>query len=167
MRRWSPAGRRGREGEEDRNVRAGRGVEIVVGLFVVAGVLCLAHMSVRLARREVIRGAGYEVQAVFADVGGLRVGAPVTLAGVDIGRVKAVTIQDYNGLVSMQITARVPLQADAIASVRTRGLIGERYITISPGGDETLIGDGGQIVETEPAVDFEQLISKLVFGKGD
>lgn len=142
-----------------------RGVEIIVGAFVLAGVVCLAHLSIGLARREVVRGRGYTVKAVFSDVGGLRTGAAVTVAGVEVGRVSRIELRDYQGAVSMYIDGSVKLQSDSIASIRTRGLIGEKLIAISPGGEDETLADGGSIVETEPAVDLEQLISKFVFGK--
>lgn len=148
-------------------MRHRRLVEILVGIFVVAGVLALAHLSIGLARREVVRGQGYTVKAIFSDVGGLRTGASVTVAGVEVGRVVRIVLNDYQGEVSMAIDGRVQLQADSMASIRTRGLIGEKLIAISPGGDEVLLADGGSIVETEPAVDLEQMISKFVFGKKD
>ncbi len=133
-------------------MRHRRLVEILVGIFVVAGVLALAHLSIGLARREVVRGQGYTVKAV---------------AGVEIGRVARIALTDYQGEVLMSIDGSVKLQADSIASIRTRGLIGEKLIAISPGGDDELLVDGGAIVETEPAVDLEQMISKFVFGKKD
>ncbi|NLF17658.1 MAG: outer membrane lipid asymmetry maintenance protein MlaD [Lentisphaerae bacterium] len=148
-------------------MRHRRLVEILVGIFVVAGVLALAHLSIGLARREVVRGQGYTVKAIFSDVGGLRTGASVTVAGVEIGRVARIALTDYQGEVLMSIDGSVKLQADSIASIRTRGLIGEKLIAISPGGDDELLVDGGAIVETEPAVDLEQMISKFVFGKKD
>ena len=144
-----------------------RGVEIVVGVFVLAGVAALAHLSIGLARREVVRGEGYHVKAVFSDVGGLRAGAAVSVAGVDVGSVTRITLRDYQGEVTLYLDGRVKLQVDSIASIRTRGLIGEKFIAISPGGDEKMLAEGGSIVETEPAVDLEQLISKFVFGKKD
>jgi phospholipid/cholesterol/gamma-HCH transport system substrate-binding protein len=144
-----------------------RGVEIMVGVFVVVGVVALAHLSIGLARREVVRGEGYHVKAVFSDLGGLRVGAAVSVAGVDVGSVTRIALKDYQGEVSMFIDAQVKLQVDSIASIRTRGLIGEKFIAVSPGGDEKMLAEGSTIVETEPAVDIEQLISKFVFGKKD
>lgn len=142
-------------------------VEVVVGIFVLAGVAALAHLSIGLARREVVRGKGYEVKAVFSDVGGLRTGAVVTVAGVEVGKVSRIVLKDYQGQVTLFLDARLRLRADSIASIRTRGLIGEKFIAISPGGDDAIIGDGGSIIETEPAVDLEQLVSKFVFGKKD
>ncbi len=144
-----------------------RTVEIVVGIFVVAGVAALAHLSVGLARREVGRSKGYSVRAVFSDVGGLRVGAVVTLAGVEVGKVSRIRLKGYEGEVTLQIDRDVKLSVDSMASIRTRGLIGEKYVTLSPGGEERTLSEGGVIIETEPAIDIEQLISKFVFGKKD
>ena len=144
-----------------------RGVEIMVGVFVLAGVAALVHLSIGLARREAVLGKGYHVKAVFSDVGGLRSGAAVSVAGVDVGSVSRIALKEYQGEVSLFIDARVKLQVDSIASIRTRGLIGEKFIAISPGGDEQMLAEGSSILETEPAVDLEQLISKFVFGKKD
>lgn len=144
-----------------------RHVEITVGLFIVAGVVSLAHLSIGLARREVVRGPGYHLTARFSDVGGLRPGAAVTVAGVEVGKVTRIDLEDYQGQVTLYVDQAVALQTDAIASIRTRGLIGEKFIAISPGGEPELLADGGAILETEPAVDIEQLVSKFVFGKKD
>lgn len=144
-----------------------RSMEIMVGVFVLLGVAALAHLSIGLARREAGRGKGYHVKAVFSDLGGLRSGAAVSVAGVDVGSVTRIALKDYQGEVHLYIDARVKLQVDSIASIRTRGLIGEKFIAISPGGDEKMLAEGGSIIETEPAVDLEQLISKFVFGKKD
>jgi phospholipid/cholesterol/gamma-HCH transport system substrate-binding protein len=84
-----------------------------------------------------------------------------------VGSVTRITLRDYQGEVTLYLDGRVKLQVDSIASIRTRGLIGEKFIAISPGGDEKMLAEGGSIVETEPAVDLEQLISKFVFGKKD
>ena len=100
-----------------------RGVEIMVGVFVLAGVAALVHLSIGLARREAVRGKGYHVKAVFSDVGGLRSGAAVSVAGVDVGSVSRIALKEYQGEVSLFIDARVKLQVDSIASIRTRGLM--------------------------------------------
>jgi phospholipid/cholesterol/gamma-HCH transport system substrate-binding protein len=142
-----------------------RYVELTVGVFVLVGLYCLAHLSVRLARMDLATGDQYEIKALFVNVGGLRVGASVVIAGVEVGRVREVRLEDYEGLVVMAIDPEVVLQKDSIASIRTRGLIGEKYVSISPGGSEEKIENGGEIFETEPAVDLEKLISNFVFGK--
>jgi len=142
-----------------------RYVEFIVGVFVLLGVVCLAHLSIRLGRQDFGKGNQYEIKALFMNVGGLRAGASVVIAGVEVGRVREVRLEDYQGLVVMGIAPEVVLQKDSIASIRTRGLIGEKYVSISPGGSEEQLGNGGEIFETEPAVDLEKLISNFVFGK--
>ena len=140
-------------------------LELAVGLFVLAGILCLGYLSIKLARMEVLGGDGYEVHAIFSNTGGLKEGASVVIAGVEVGRVKAITIENYEAKVTLTLKEGLKIQEDAIASVKTKGLIGEKYIQISPGGSEQIIQPGGLILETEPAVDIEQLISNYVFGK--
>ena len=140
-------------------------LELAVGLFVLAGILCLGYLSIKLAKMEVLGGDGYEVYAVFSNTGGLKEGASVVIAGVEVGRVKASTSEDYEAKVALTLKEGLEIQEDAIASVKTKGLIGEKYIQITPGGAEEIIAPGGTIMETEPAVDIEQLISNYVFGK--
>jgi phospholipid/cholesterol/gamma-HCH transport system substrate-binding protein len=140
-------------------------LELAVGLFVLAGVLCLGYLSVKLARMEVLGGDGYQIYAIFSNTGGLKEGASVAIAGVEVGRVKAITIEDYEAKVALTLKKGLEIQEDAIASVKTKGLIGEKYVQITPGGSEEIIQPGGSILETEPAMDIEQLISNYVFGK--
>jgi len=139
-------------------------LELSVGVFILAGILCLGYLSVRLAKMEILGGDGYEVYALFTDAGGLRDGASVVIAGVEVGRVRAVVMEDYKAKVILKVQKGIELQEDAIASIKTKGLIGEKYIQITPGGTEDIIPSGGRIWETEPAVDLEQLISKFAFG---
>lgn len=140
-------------------------LELGVGIFIIVGILCLGYLSIKLARMEVFGTKGYELYAVFSDVGGLKNGASVVIAGVDIGRVRRIRMDNYEAKVVMSINKGVKIQEDAIASVKTRGLIGEKYIQISPGGSDKIIPPGGQIRETQPVVDLEQLIANFVFGK--
>jgi phospholipid/cholesterol/gamma-HCH transport system substrate-binding protein len=117
---------------------------------------------------EVGGGKHYQVKAVFTHLGGLRVGASVEIAGVPVGRVREVGLNDlYNAEVTMDIREDVKLSADTFASIRTKGLIGGKYILLEPGGDEETLKNGGTIEDTEPAVDIESIISKLVQGKVD
>ena len=138
--------------------------EFFVGLFVAIGVLCMAFLSIRIARNEFATAGGYEVQAVFTNCSGIRSGSLISIAGVEIGRVKRVTLQDYEANVILAIQAGIVLQRDAIASIKTKGMIGEKYIEITPGADERPISTGGRFRETQPAMDLEGLISKYVQG---
>ena len=140
-------------------------VELCVGLFMILGILCLGYLSIGLGDLEVLGSQGYEVKAVFSNGGGIKSGSSVVIAGVEIGRVKKVSLDDYQALVVMDLSPDVEIQEDAIASIKTRGLIGDKFIEITPGGSEEVIGPGGKIRDTQSAVDFEELISNYVFGK--
>ena len=138
--------------------------EFFVGLFMAIGILCLAFLSIRIARNELFAADGYEVQAVFSNCNGLRTGSAIMIAGVEIGRVKQITLQDYEAKVVLMLQPGVGLQKDAIASIKTKGLIGEKYIEIAPGAADQMIPAGGTLHVTEPAMDLEGLISKFVQG---
>jgi len=142
-------------------------VEIVVGLFMVAGFLCFAWLSIQLGDIDVFGPKTYSVSAKFGSVSGLKSGAIVEIAGVQVGKVTDISFDpdDYEAKVVMSINQSVVLQDDSIASVRTAGIIGDRYIDISPGGSEELLGDGGRIYETESAINLEELVSKYIFEK--
>jgi phospholipid/cholesterol/gamma-HCH transport system substrate-binding protein len=140
-------------------------LDVAVGVFLLIGILALGWLSVRLGRVELFSSPGYVVFADFPSVGGLKAGSSVEIAGVEIGRVDRITLSDYQARVAMTIRGDVKLQEDTIASIKTRGLIGEKFIKINPGGSEKLIKPNGKITEVEPPVDIEELISKYVFGK--
>jgi phospholipid/cholesterol/gamma-HCH transport system substrate-binding protein len=140
-------------------------LELLVGLFMVIGIACLSYLSIRLGKMDVLGQRGYPVYAVFSNIGGLRSGAPVEMAGVDIGRVRRISLENYEARVVLEIQDGLVLQEDAIASIKTRGLIGERYIQITVGAADATIQPGGRIRQTEPAVDLESLIGKYMFGK--
>jgi len=141
-------------------------IEMAAGVFLLIGILALGYISVKLGRLEPIFKKGHAVYAEFDKIGGLKPGAVVEIAGVEVGKVKSVRLSDnYRALVEISIFKNVALQEDAIASVKTKGLIGEKYLAITPGGSEKNIPNGGKIRETESAVDLEELISKYVFGE--
>ena len=140
-------------------------LEVTVGLFVVLGLCALAYLSVRLGQLQVGRGNTYDLTAVFPTVAGLREGATVEIAGVQVGRVQDIKLADYAAAVTLRVNKQVKLQDDAIASIRTRGLIGEKYVRITPGGSERLLAAGGRIREVEPPIDIETLIGHFIQGK--
>jgi phospholipid/cholesterol/gamma-HCH transport system substrate-binding protein len=140
-------------------------VELTVGVFVIVGILALAYLSIKLGRVELLGGGGYAVSVNFPSVGGLKPGSSVEIAGVEIGRVDRIGLVDYEAQVLLRIKNGVQLQDDSIASIKTKGLIGEKYIRVSPGGSDVLIKPGGRIREVEAPVDFEELLSKYIFGK--
>jgi phospholipid/cholesterol/gamma-HCH transport system substrate-binding protein len=139
-------------------------LELAVGIFMIAGMVCLAYLTIKLGQLEVLGDKGYEIQAVFSSSGGLKTGSSVVIAGVEVGRVKKVILDDYQARVTMSLPLEVKIQEDAIASIKTKGLIGEKYVEISPGGLDENLEPGGVIRDTQPPIDIEQLISKYVFG---
>lgn len=143
-------------------------VDFVVGIFVLFGLVCLAYLSIKLGKIEIIGNDMYPVYAEFDSVSGLKKGATVEMAGVEVGRVKRITIDAKNtaaARVDMEIRPDIKLRDDVIASVRTRGIIGDKFIKLNPGGSERLISPGGQIRDTESSIDLEELVSKFIHGK--
>ena len=142
-------------------------LEIVVGIFMVAGFLCFAWLAVKLGDVELFGDKEYKVQASFGSIAGLKEGASVQIAGVQVGRVTRIRLDQeyYEAVVRMAIDKEVQLTVDSIASIRTAGIIGDRYVSISPGGAPDYIEPDGRITETESAINLEELISKYVFEK--
>ncbi len=141
-------------------------LETAVGFFLLIGIFSLTYISVKLGRLEVFGGNAYTVYAEFEGAGGIKPGADVQIAGVTVGRVTGIRLDNnYEALISFAIDDGVKLQEDAIASIKTSGLIGERFVQITPGASDKYIPAGGRIRETESAIDIESLISKYVFGK--
>jgi phospholipid/cholesterol/gamma-HCH transport system substrate-binding protein len=140
-------------------------LEIVVGLFVMIGVACLAYLAIHLGELEWFRG-GYPVIADFDNISGLKVGATVEVAGVDIGRVESISVtQDNMARLLLNLNKNVKIFNDAIASVRTKGIIGDKYVKLSLGGAGEPLPPGEKIRNTESAVEWEELISKFIQGK--
>lgn len=144
-----------------------RSIEVSVGVFVLIGLVCVAYLTIKLGKMELIGGDYYTVTARFSSITGLKNGAIVETAGVQIGQVVDITLdkETYQAVVRMKIESDMPVYEDAIASVKTSGLIGDKYIKISPGGGlGERLESGGVIIETESSVDLEEIISKYVFG---
>ncbi len=139
-------------------------VETAVGLFVLLGIACLAWLSVKLGKLEIVGGDYVPVHAEFASVSGLKPGVSVEIAGVDVGKVESITLRGYKADVRMKIRKGIELQEDTIASIRTRGLIGDKFVNLSPGASDRLIPPDGKIRETESAVDLEALIGEFIHG---
>ena len=139
--------------------------ELLVGLFMIIGITCLTYLSIKLGRMEIIGDKGYKLYAEFSEIGGLKNGASVEIAGVEVGRVRNISLSDYQAKIELQINSGIKIQEDSIAAVKTKGLLGEKYIQISPGGDEKIIPPGGKIRETQPPLDLEKAIGNFIFGK--
>ncbi|MBI3300508.1 MAG: MCE family protein [Deltaproteobacteria bacterium] len=138
--------------------------ELLVGFVLLLGIGVLVFLSLRLGQVDLTGGWGYTVQADFPTAGGLQTGAVVELAGVKIGRVEGVELANYHARVKLKIQSGVSLHEDARAAIKTKGLIGERYVEITPGRAAGQIAPGGQIRDTEPPVDIQEIITKFIFG---
>ena len=146
-----------------------RFLELTVGLFLLAGLAALGYLSVRLGDIGLLDENSYTLTARFTSISGLKPGAVVELAGVRVGKVSGIHLdgEDYEAVVELRIDRGVRLQEDATASIRTQGIIGDRFVKLSPGGAEEYLQEGDEILETEPAISLEELISKYIFEKGD
>jgi len=141
-------------------------IEAAVGLFMLIGIVCVGYLSIHLGKMEWGGDRFYPVFARFQSVSGLIAGAHIELAGVHIGRVDSIALDPKRqvAVVELKIQKGVMLSDDVIASVKTSGLIGDKYLQLAPGSSDTVLKPGGMITETESAVDIEALISKYVFG---
>lgn len=138
--------------------------ELSVGLFVLLGLACVAYLSLQLGDLD-LRHDRRQITARFTSASGLREGAYVEVGGVRAGAVRKITLdpETYEAMVEMHLDSGVRLQTDTIASIRTAGLIGDKFIKLAPGGDDEIIAPGGEILETEPSTSLEELISKYIF----
>lgn len=141
-------------------------LELAVGVFVLLGIAAVAYLTIQLGSGSLIGGDTYLVEARFANAGGLNSGSSVMLSGVTVGRVEAVRMDpsDYSAIATLRISSQLQLPTDSMASIKTAGLIGDKYVSVSPGADETYLTPGTRIIMTESAVDLESLIGKMAFG---
>jgi len=140
-------------------------IEVIVGIFFITGVIAFAWLTVMLGGKSIMNTANYELTARFTNSAGLKNGAPVEIAGVAVGKITSIKFdpQSYESVVTVSLQPDVKVQEDAIASVRSTGLIGGKVLSISPGGAEEILEPGDEIVETEPSISIEELISKYIF----
>lgn len=137
-------------------------IDFWVGLFALAGILAFAYLAVNIARINLFNTGFYELKATFDNISGLKIGAPVEIAGVQIGSVGKVELDGTSAVLTLHIQNGIHLRDDDIAAVRTKGIIGDRYIKIAPGGSATLIKVGGDIRDTESVLEFEDIIGKFI-----
>lgn len=142
-----------------------RATELTVGTFVLAGILAMGYLSIQLGGLDILSTGEYPLTAKFTTVSGLRVGASVEMAGVRVGRVQKIGLSGEDAVITLRVENSVKLSQDAIASIRTKGILGDKYIKLSQGGSEKLIKPGGRIRETEPPLDIEKIIGDFIFGK--
>ncbi|ACN15298.1 ABC-type transporter involved in resistance to organic solvents, periplasmic binding component [Desulforapulum autotrophicum HRM2] len=140
-------------------------VELYVGFFVIIGLVCCAYIVVQLGGLRINQGDQYTLNAFFGSVAGLKPGADVEMAGVAVGQVASISLdrERFVAKVEISLDKKILLSEDVIASVKTSGIIGDKYINLSPGGSETTLSPGGTIFHTESALDLESLVSKYIF----
>jgi phospholipid/cholesterol/gamma-HCH transport system substrate-binding protein len=141
-------------------------LETVVGLFMVAGLLAFGYLALELGEVSFLSDSKrYEITAEFDNVSGVKKGAAVQISGVVVGDVSGIDLTEDNlAVLTLRIDKRLKVPADSIASVKSQGIIGDKYIQLSLGGDEETLAAGGLLTETESAIDIESLISKFAFG---
>jgi phospholipid/cholesterol/gamma-HCH transport system substrate-binding protein len=141
--------------------------ETTVGVFLVFGLLCIGYMTVKLGHVSLFGDNAYSLFARFTTVSGLRTGSPVNMLGIEVGRVGRLTMdqKEQRAVVEIRIQKDIRVYADAIASIKTEGLIGDMFLSIDPGGSGKILGPGETITETQPAVDMVDLIGKYAFGE--
>ena len=144
-----------------------RSADMLAGIFVIIGLVCMGYLAIKLGKMEVLGNNGYTVYARFTSIAGLRSGADIEIAGVRVGRVASISLDQTRdmALVSLHVNNGVELYDDALASVRTSGIIGDKYILLSPGGSGDPLKDGDEVSDTESALDLESMIGKFIFGK--
>jgi phospholipid/cholesterol/gamma-HCH transport system substrate-binding protein len=145
-------------------------LELMVGTFMLIGILCLGYVSIKLGKIELFGGDFYSVTARFDSVSGLKPGARVEVAGVEVGKVDRIALDAKSGdqaLAYLKINSGVKITDDVIASVRTSGIIGDKFIKLRPGGSDKILKNNDMIRETESAIDIEELVSKFIHGNVD
>lgn len=149
-----------------------RKLETIVGAFVLLGLLAVATLALKIGAGSFVGGDTMVVHARFANAAGVNPGSQVVISGVTVGRVDAVRLNptDFSAVVDMRLRKDLKLSTDSMVSVKTSGLIGDKFLAIRPGAEDALIGPGDTFTETESTVDIESLISRFAFGsvqKGD
>lgn len=141
-------------------------LELFVGIFVVLGLAAVAYLTVKLGAGSLIGGDTYVIEARFTNAGGLNTGSSVVVAGVSVGRVEGIRVddKDYSAIATLRVKSGLNLPTDTIASIKTTGLIGDKYVLLAPGAEEVSLKAGDRITDTESSVDLESLIGKMAFG---
>ena len=142
--------------------------EILVGIFILIGIIVITFLALRMGDFGLLNNTQYIIKAEFTSASGLKKGAHVEMAGVSVGKVKNIIFnpETYLAEVYIAIENNIKVPEDSTASIRTAGIIGDKFLKISPGGSETIIEKNMSIVETEPSINLEELISKYIFESG-
>ena len=145
-------------------------IEILVGLFVLLGMMGLTFLALRAANLGSVGGGDtYSMQARFDNIGGLKVRAPVRTAGVNVGRVTGIALdgKTFQGVVKMEIDRSFQFPKDTSAKILTSGLLGDQYVGLEPGGDDKNLAPGDTVAQTQSAVVLENLIGQFMTNRAD
>ena len=141
-------------------------LELFVGVFVLLGIAAVIYLTIKLGAGSLVGGDTYVIEARFTNAGGLNAGSSVLVAGVPVGRVEEIRVddKDYSAIATLRLVSGLRLPTDSMASIKTTGLIGDKFVALAPGADDTWLESGARITMTESAVDLESLIGKMAFG---
>jgi phospholipid/cholesterol/gamma-HCH transport system substrate-binding protein len=141
-------------------------VELSVGVFVLLGIVAFTYLTIQVGTGSLLSGDTYLIESRFTNAGGIHSGCSVLLSGVTVGRVEGVRMDptDYSAIVTLRVLSALRLPTDSMASIKTSGLIGDKYVSLLPGADDSFMNPGARITLTESAVDLESLIGKMAFG---
>jgi len=138
------------------------GAEIKVGVFVLIALAALAYMTLKVGTGVLVPRDSYEVDVFFDNVSGLKTNAPVEIAGIEVGLVQAVALEENRARVTLQLLPNVLIRSDAVATIRTRGVLGDKFIEISPGSDPfPRVEAGERIARGDTPADLDQLFTKV------
>lgn len=139
--------------------------DLIVGLFVLAGLGSLAYLALQVGGVEGNGPGGLALSAEFSEIGGLKERAPVVVSGVRVGRVSSIELtRDLRAVVHLDVDARYELPTDTSAAIRTEGLLGQQFVALEPGAEDALLKSGDQIAFTESAISIERLVGDFVHG---
>ena len=140
-------------------------LEIIVGSFLLAGFISFSWLAVKMGDIDPFANETYPLTARFTSISGLKEGTTIELAGVVVGKVSQIELDagEYEAVVHLNIDKTVELTDDSIASIRTSGIIGDKFIKLTPGGSEIYLEAGDEIDETESSISLEELVSKYIF----
>jgi len=146
-----------------------KNIEFTVGLFVLVGIAAILYLAIQIGSSRFLGSDSTVIQARFSNVGGLNEGSNIMIAGVKVGVVGKIELDTENiiAIVQLNLNTDLIIYDDAIASIKTNGLIGDKYIALDPGGSGLELEPGEPIVDTESAIDIESLISRFAFGSID
>ncbi|MGD0673283.1 MAG: outer membrane lipid asymmetry maintenance protein MlaD [Candidatus Binatus sp.] len=145
---------------------ATRTTQLIVGIFAILGIIALAILSLSLGKLTLLPKPGYTLYASFDNISGLKTGDQVQLSGVQIGKITQIELKDMRARIAMRVDDGVPIDKDAIASIKTSGIIGDKFVSIALGPSDLILKDGDTIRQTESAFVLEDAIGQLINNSG-